>query len=147
MRGAKWDKKLSNNLFVQKTNRSKQAANAENHTSCIQNEWQQEKRGSRGIHSFLSYDAEMDEGVHTGQVKQSVLAIIWRDVVFLRLRWAPGFITLLVEVSSARGQNGGKTTFLVWLKWICFVNVERVSLCFQRFVKFLALPSCFIQFL
>lgn len=43
-------------------------------------------REGGGIHSFLSYDAEMDEGVHTGQVMQSALAIISRDVVFLRLR-------------------------------------------------------------
>lgn len=44
--------------------------------------------GGGGIHSFLSDDAEMDEGVHTGQV-QSVsagLAIISRDVMFARLR-------------------------------------------------------------
>lgn len=43
----------------------------------------------RGIHSFLSYDAEMDEGVHTGRVMQSALAglaIVWRGEVFLRLR-------------------------------------------------------------
>lgn len=69
------------------------AANAENHTSCIQNEWQQEKNREEGegggIHSFLSNNAEMDEGVHTGQVMQSAsagLAIILRDVVFVRLR-------------------------------------------------------------
>lgn len=100
------------------------AANAENHTSCIQNEWQQGKKGrgeegkgggKGGIHSFLSYDAEMDEGVHTGQVSALAgLAIISRDVVFLRLRRAP-FLRryLLTDVSCARGQNGGKTTFLV----------------------------------
>ena len=72
------------------------AANAESHTSCIQNECQLggktgEEGGGDGVHSFLSYDAEMDEGVHTGQVMQSALAglaIVTRDVVFLR----PGLI-------------------------------------------------------
>lgn len=48
-----------------------------------------EEREGGGIHSFLSDDAEMDEGVHTGQVMQSAsagLVIISRDVVFVRLR-------------------------------------------------------------
>lgn len=43
--------------------------------------------GGEGVHSFLSYDAEMDEGVHTGQVMQGALAglaIVTRDLVFLR---------------------------------------------------------------
>lgn len=46
--------------------------------------------GGEGVHSFLSYDAEMDEGVHTGQVMQGALAglaIVTRDVVFLRPVW------------------------------------------------------------
>lgn len=45
----------------------------------------------RGIHSFLSYGAEMDEGVHKGLVLQRALAglvIISRDVLFMRPRWA-----------------------------------------------------------
>ena len=78
------------------------AANAENHTSCIQNEWQQEKikggggrgggggGGGWGIHSILSYDAEMEEGVHTGQVMQSALAglaVVSRDCDFTERRF------------------------------------------------------------
>lgn len=35
-----------------------------------------------GVHSFLSDDAETDEGVRTGQ---RVLAVTWRDAVFLSL--------------------------------------------------------------
>lgn len=37
--------------------------------------------GEKRIHSFLSNDAEMEEGVHTGQSVLAGLAIISRGVV------------------------------------------------------------------
>lgn len=37
--------------------------------------------GGGGIHSFLSYGAEMVGGVHTGQVKQRAVVIFSRDVL------------------------------------------------------------------
>lgn len=50
--------------------------------SCIPNEWQGE--GGRGIHSLLSEDEEMDEGVRTGEVVQGVLAGAAIFMCFLR---------------------------------------------------------------
>lgn len=66
-RGRDKRNKTTYNRLYRKVAEVNRAANVENHTSCVQNEWRREKgEEGGGLHSFFSYNAEVDEGVHTG---------------------------------------------------------------------------------